>query len=88
MIKKVAQKLNYDVIEFVVQEKAFNQMEMKNNVCISVFGYEDGLVFPIYLSGQTFVDSIDLLLLTDDNSQWINRIRSSLFQVSNKKSNK
>ena len=36
-----------------------------NNVCIYVFGYENGLVFPIYISDQKFEDSMDLLLLID-----------------------
>ena len=32
-----------------------------------MFGYEDELVFPIYVSDQKFNDSMDLLLLNDDN---------------------
>ena len=32
-----------------------------------MFGYENKLVFPIYVSNQKFEDSIDLLLLIDDN---------------------
>ena len=32
-----------------------------------MFGYENQLVFPIYVSDQTFEDSMDLLLLIDDN---------------------
>ena len=32
-----------------------------------MFGYENGLVFPIYVSGQKFEDSMDLLLLIDDD---------------------
>ena len=34
---------------------------------MNVFGNENGLVFPIYFSDQKFVDSMDLLLLTDDD---------------------
>ena len=56
-----------DVIEFPVQEKDFNKIEVKNNICINVFGYENGLVFPIYVSDQKFEDSMDLLLLIDDD---------------------
>ena len=37
----------------------------KNNICINVFGYEDGRNFPIYVSNQKFEDSMDLLLVTD-----------------------
>ena len=40
---------------------------MKNSICINVFGYENGLVFPIYISDQKFEDSMDLLLLIDDD---------------------
>ena len=65
--KKIAEKLDYDGIEFPVQEKDFNKIEVKNNICINVFGYENGLVFPIYISDQKFEDSMDLLLLIDDN---------------------
>ena len=32
-----------------------------------MFGYENKLVFPIYISDQTFKSSIDLLLLNDDD---------------------
>ena len=38
------------------------------NVCINVFAYENKLVFPIYISDQNFKDSMDLLLLKNDNS--------------------
>ena len=65
--KKIAEKLDYDGIEFPVQEKDFNKIEVKNNICINVFGYENELVFPIYVSDQKFEDSMDLLLLTDDD---------------------
>ena len=65
--KKIAEKLDYDGIEFPVQEKDFSKIEVKNNICINVFGYENELVFPIYVSDQKFEDSMDLLLLTDDD---------------------
>ena len=50
-----------------MQEKDFNKIEVKSNKCINVFGYENGLVFPIYVSDQKFEDSIDLFLLIDDH---------------------
>ena len=65
--KKIAEKLDYDGIEFPAQEKDFKKIEIKNNICINVFGHENGLVFPIYVSDQKFEDSIDLLLLIDDD---------------------
>ena len=37
-----------------------------------MFGYENGLVFPIYISDQKFEDSTYLLLLIhDDKSQYV-----------------
>ena len=39
--KKIAEELNYDGIEFPIQEKDFNKIEIKNNICINVFGYEN-----------------------------------------------
>ena len=70
--KKVVEKLNYDEIEFPVQEKDFNKIEVKNNICINVFGYENKLVFRIYVSDQKFEDSIDLLFLIDnDKSSYV-----------------
>ena len=59
-------------IEFPVQEKDFSKIEVKNNICINVFGYENELVFPIYVSDQKFEDSMYLLLLTgDDKSHYM-----------------
>ena len=40
---------------------------MKNNAGINVFGYENKLVFPIYISDQIFEDSMNFLLLIDDD---------------------
>ena len=45
--KKIAEKLDYNKI---VQEKDFDKIEVKNIICINVFGYENGLIFPIYVS--------------------------------------
>ena len=45
---------------------------MKSNICINVFGHENELVFPLYVSDQKFEDSMDLLLLDDDDkSQYV-----------------
>ena len=61
-----------------MQEKDFSKIEVKNNICINVFGhenrfgYEKKLVFPIYVSDQKFEDSMDLLLLIDnDKSHYV-----------------
>ena len=45
--KKIAEKLDYDGVEFPVREKDFSKIEKKNNICINVLVYENELVFPI-----------------------------------------
>ena len=64
--KKIVEELDYDEIEFPVREKDFNKIEVKHNICINVCGYENRLVFPIYISDQKFKDSVHLLLLIDN----------------------
>ena len=47
-----ANNLSYDGIEFPVKESDFNKIEAQNNICINIFGYENKLVFPIYVSNK------------------------------------
>ena len=65
--KELISNLDYDEIEFLVQKKDFSKIEVNSNICINVFCYKDELVFPIYVSDQKFEDSMDLLLLIDDD---------------------
>ena len=62
--KDFANNLNYDGSEFPVQEKGFKKVQ--NDICVNVFGYQNKLVFPVYISDQTFKSSIDLLFLIND----------------------
>ena len=48
--KKIAEKLDYVGIEFPIQEIDFSKIEVKKNIRINVFGHENELVFPIYVS--------------------------------------
>ena len=81
--KKIAEELDYDEIEFPVQEKDFKKIEVKNNICINVFVYENRLVFPIYISDEKFKDSMELhsmdLLLLIDNDKSRLKILTYLF---------
>ena len=65
--EKLANDLDYDGIGFLVREKDFSKIETKNNICINVFCYENRLTFPIYISNQKFENSMDLLLVTNEN---------------------
>ena len=48
-----------------MRKNDFGKIEKKNNICINVFCYEGGSVFPKYISDQKFEKSMDLLFLTD-----------------------
>ena len=52
------------VLNFLCKKKI---LKVQNNTCVNVFGYENKLVFPNYISDQTFKSSIDLLILINDN---------------------
>ena len=65
--KELINDLNYDGIEFPLSEKFFSKIETKNNICINAFCYENKLIFPIYVSDQKFENSMDLLLIIDEN---------------------
>ena len=70
--KELVNDLDYDGIMFSVQEKDISKIETKNNICINVFCYENGLTFPIYVSDQKFKNSINLLLvINDDKSHYV-----------------
>ena len=70
--KKLANDLDSDGIEFPAREKDFSDIETRNNICINVFCYENGLVFPIFVSDQKFENSMDLFRETDgDKSHYI-----------------
>ena len=54
-------------VGFPVREKYFCKIEEKNSICITVYCYEKKLTFPIHISDQEFENSIDLLLVIDEN---------------------
>ena len=50
-----------------MREKDFSKIEKRKDICINVFCYENKLTFPIHISYQKFENSIDLLLVIDEN---------------------
>ena len=63
--KEFVNDLDYSEIKFHVSKEGFSKIEMKNNVFINVFWYENKLILPIYISDQKFENSMDLLLIFD-----------------------
>ena len=56
-----------------------------------MFGYENKLVFPVYISGQTFKSSIDLLLLINDDKShyvYIKDVNTFMFHKTKNKNKK
>ena len=39
---------------------------MLNKICVNVFCYEKKIIYPAYLSNQSFNDCLDLLLISND----------------------
>ena len=50
-----------------MSKNGFSKIETKHKICINVFCCENKLTFPIYISNQNFENSVDLLLIIDDN---------------------
>ena len=65
--KKLVNDVDYDGIKFPINKKDFSKTEKKNNIRINVFGYENKLTLPIYISDQKFGNSMDLLLVINEN---------------------
>ena len=69
-LKKLIRKLLKNSI--MIKLNFRYKIEVKNNICINVFGHENKLVFLIYVSGKKFKDSMDLLLLIEgDKSHYV-----------------
>ena len=65
--KKVVDDLDYENVKFSVSKKDYKKIEQKNNICINVFCYENGLTYPFHISKQKFKHYMDLLLSNDEN---------------------
>ena len=89
--KKMVNDLNNEGVEFPLSKKCFGDIGMKSNICINAFYYENGLVYPIDVSGQDFKSCMDLLLIGDENkSHYVyikdfNRFMSNKIMCINKK---
>ena len=70
-------------IKFHVSKKGYSRIEKKNNIAISVFGYENGLVYPIYVSDEKFEPCMDFLSVKDDSSHIISisNILTNLYPI-------
>ena len=65
--KKKINNLDSEEIKFPISKKDYCKIERQNDICINVFCYENGLAYPVYVSDQKFEDSLDSLLISDEN---------------------
>ena len=42
--------LDYEDVKCHFSKKGYSRTEQKNDICTNVFCYENGLVYPVYLS--------------------------------------
>ena len=56
--------LDYEGITCPVSKKDYCKIEVKNNICINVFCYENNLVYPVYISNEKFENCTDLLMIS------------------------
>ena len=63
--KQIAENLNHSGVEFPVSKKDYSKIEVMNKININSFSYEDKIIYPVYLSDQSFDDVLDLLLVNN-----------------------
>ena len=54
-------------LSFHCEKRISTRLKQKNSTCINLYCYKIKLAFPIYISHQKFENSMDLLLVTDEN---------------------
>ena len=48
--KKIVNNIDWKEIVFPVCKRDYKKIEQKNNICINVFCYENGLTYPTHIS--------------------------------------
>ena len=85
--REIAESLSYSGIKFPVSKKDYDKISMMNKININVFCYEGKIVFRIYLSDQSFINTLDLLLISNHYVyiKDFNRLMFSKTKCKNKK---
>ena len=86
--KNMINDLNYAGIKFPVSKKDYCRIERQNNICINAFCYENNLTYPAYLPDEKFHNSMDLLLISDENKSHYVSIKDFNRFMCNKTKNK
>ena len=70
MIKKLSKTLTMMELSFQCKKKILTGLKWKITYGTTALAMKIGWFFPIYFSNQTFGDSMNFLLVIDDDSQW------------------
>ena len=63
--KEISKSLNYSGVDFPVSKKDYCKISVMNKFNINVFSYENKVLYPVYLSDQSFDDTLDWLLVSN-----------------------
>ena len=80
-----------ELIKKIISKKDYCKIEKQNNICISVFSYDNGIIYPIFISSEKFSDSMDLLLIFETNKShyvYIKDFNRFMFNKSKQKNKK
>ena len=55
------------MLNFLSLKKIIVKLKQNKNICINVFSYADDMAYFVHVSDKAFEDSMDLLLITDEN---------------------
>jgi len=75
-LRKQAERLEWDVMEFPVCLQDIGKFEKSNDLSVNVFGYKKGYVYPLMVSSKQRERVVDLLLISDDEKQHYCLIKS------------
>ena len=84
----MANTLNYSGTDFPISKKDYCKIEKQNNICINVFSNDNGIIYPIHISSEKFDNSMDLLLIFEENKSHYVYIKDFNRLMFNKSKNK
>ena len=68
--KLFGDELDFEDIQFPVKVKKIHKIKKENSLCISIFGYENKVRYPIYVPKKCFEEKIvDLILTGEENKK-------------------
>ena len=67
---QIVNSLDYPHTKFPVSIKDYAITQKKISICINVFGYENGLVYPVHVLDEKLKDCMDLFFIIHDNKSY------------------